>query len=90
MNTLNRVIALAVFGSLSHGSLAGDIYTCKSANGQKSFQNIPCARAQSELKHNSFDAADSRPPPAKPQANTQLGDPVQQTPVYGNEAQPRR
>lgn len=44
---------------LSH---AGDIYTCKGANGVNVYQNTPCPTKQPELRHSTYDESLSRAP----------------------------
>lgn len=66
---------------LSH---AGDIYTCKGANGVNTYQNTPCPKPESQLQHSTYDASLARPGTPPPDAAEQ---PVQQGEV--NQAPPR-
>jgi hypothetical protein len=61
---------------LSH---AGDIYTCKGANGVNTYQNTPCAKPANQLQHSTYDASLARP--GTP-ARDDVQEPVQQREVY--------
>ncbi len=56
---------VVAFFALSGGARAGDIYTCKGANGVNVYQNTPCPPKQAELKHSRYDESLSRAPAAQ-------------------------
>lgn len=47
---------------------AGNIYTCKGANGVNTYQNLPCAKPAEQIQHATYDDALARPGTPAPTA----------------------
>jgi hypothetical protein len=61
MGTIRWVLAVAALVAMGSAH-AGDIYTCKGANGVNTYQNTPCATSTKQLGHQTYSADMARAP----------------------------
>jgi hypothetical protein len=57
------IVGLGLLGlAACWNARAGDIYTCKGANGVNVYQNTPCPTPQAQLRHSRYDESLARAP----------------------------
>lgn len=85
MGKAPRWFAAAALLGLVAQAQAGDIYTCKGANGVNTYQNTPCPKPESQLQHSTYDPSLARPgtpPPDDVQQPVQQRE-LRQVPLAG-------
>lgn len=56
-----KLVAMIMLSQLSAVVLAGDIYTCKGADGVNIYQNTPCSKVGSQISHNTYNESMAKP-----------------------------
>ena len=72
------VLCLPAFAGLAH---AGDIYTCKGADGVNTYQSAPCANPAAELSHRQYDQGLARSAARSTEHPGRMPDPSPASPV---------